>query len=140
MELLLFAGIIALIFGVLSLFSREMLLYLGDALNRPIVSIDDKLKAIRIPLGLVLVVIAGWIISVAFSYPTLWYLHIIGIVILFFGLLYLFVPRWLDHLSRFLDQTMLSTDEILIGLRKAVGIVLMLAAIYIFYSVYLVGR
>lgn len=140
MELLTAAGIIALIFGVLSLFSREMLLYLGTALNRPIVSLDDKLKVIRIPLGLVLVAVAGWIISVAFNYPMLWYLHVVGMLILFFGLLYLFVPRWLDVLSKFLDQTMLTTDEILIGLRKAVGVVLVLAAIYIFYSVYLVSR
>ena len=140
MQLLIAAGIIALVFGILAVFSREMLMYLGSSLNKPIAYIDDKLQGIRIPLGLVLAVIGGWIISVAFRYPMLWYLHIFGVVILFFGLLYLFVPPWLDVLSKIFDKTLLSTDEMFIGLRKAVGVLLILAAVYIFYSVLLVIR
>ncbi|MFH1347491.1 MAG: hypothetical protein ABIH22_02265 [Candidatus Margulisiibacteriota bacterium] len=140
MEWLITAGIIALILGIFSIFSREMLLNVGAALNKPVVYVDDKLKAVRMPFGVALVVIGGWIISVAFNYPMLWYLHLVGIIILFFGLLYLFVPQWLDVISKFLNQSMLSTDEIIIGTRKTIGVLLILAAIYIFYSVYLMAR
>jgi len=137
MSFLITAGIIALFFGVLSLFSREILLALGTALNRPVIYFDDKLRVIRIPLGLCLTVVGAWIISVAFNYPQLWYLHLVGIIILFFGLLYLFMPEWLVVLSKFLDRVMLTTDELYVGTRKALGVILILAAIYIFYSVYL---
>ena len=140
MEFLIVAGIIALLFGILAVFSREILQKMGAVLNKPVVVVDEKLKAVRIPLGIALVLLGGWIISVAFSYPELWYLHLIGIVVLFFGLLYLFVPQWLDVISRFLNQSMLSTDEIIIGTRKTIGVLLILAAIYIFYSVFLMAN
>jgi hypothetical protein len=138
MEFLTFAGAVALLFGVLSLMSREMLISLGNALNRPIVTIDDRLRSIRVPLGVLLLVVGVWNIMIAFGYPQLWYLHLIGIFILFFGLLYLFVPEWLTVISQFLDQILLSTDELFIGTRKTIGVILLLAAVYIFYSVYLI--
>jgi hypothetical protein len=140
MEFLIFTGVVALFFGAISLMSREMLVSLGNALNRPIVSIDDKLRTIRVPLGVILLVVGVWNIMIAFGYPELWYLHLIGIFILFFGLLYLFVPEWLVVISRFLDQVMLSTDELYIGTRKTIGVVLLLAAVYIFYSVFLISK
>jgi hypothetical protein len=88
----------------------------------------------------VLVVIGGWLISVAFGYPSLWYLHIMGVIVLFFGLLYLFLPDWLDWLSSVLDRILLSTDEAVIAARKSLGIILVISAIYVFYSAYLVLR
>ncbi len=140
MSFLITAGVIALFFGILSLFSREILLALGAALNKPVIYFDDKLKAVRIPLGLLMTGAGVWIISVAFNYPELWYLHLIGIVIVFFGLLYLFIPEWVAALSKFLDQVMLTTDELYVGTRKALGVILVLAAVYIFYSVYLMVK
>lgn len=140
MEFLTVAGIIALLFGFIAVFSREVLQKLGGALNKPVVVVDERLRVVRIPLGIALILLGGWIISVAFSYPALWYLHLIGIVVLFFGLLYLFVPQWLEVISKFLNQSMLSTDEIIIGTRKTIGVLLILAAIYIFYSVFLIAR
>lgn len=139
MGFLITAGVISLIFGMISLLSREILLVLGSALNKPILYFDDKLKVIRVPIGLLLTGLGVWIISVAFNYPELWYLHLIGILILFFGLLYLFIPEWITVLSRFLDQVMLTTDELFIGTRKALGVIMILAAIYIFYSAYLMA-
>ena len=88
-EWLVTAGVILLIFGFLLIFSRNALVVLGAILNAPVATIDEKLKSYRILAGVVLVVIGGWLISVAFGYPSLWYLHIMGVIVLFFGLLYL---------------------------------------------------
>ena len=137
MGLLVGIGGLLLIFGGLFLFSREALLALSAFLNKPLAYVDRGLGAYRMLVGIVLVIIGGWVISVAFSYPELWYLHIIGALVLFFGLLYLFLPGWLDRLSKILDQTLLSTDEAVIGARKSLGIILMVVAIYVFYSAYL---
>lgn len=137
MEWLITLGIILLIFGLIFIFSRNILLALGSFLNQPVASIDKRIKSYRILAGVILVIIGGWVISVAFGYPELWYLHIIGVLILFFGLLYLFLPDWLDWLSTVLDQILLSTDEAVIAARKSLGIILIIAAIYVFYSVYI---
>ncbi|MGB9613810.1 MAG: hypothetical protein ACPL4K_06550, partial [Candidatus Margulisiibacteriota bacterium] len=60
----------------------------------------------------------------------------IGWLALICGLLYLFVPGWLEALSKACNQVILSTDEVVIGSRVVVGIILLLAAIYIFFSAY----
>ena len=140
MSLLITTGIIALFFGIIAIFSRELLQYLGHNLNKPVVYLDDKLQALRLPVGLVLALAGLWLVSVAFRYGELWPLHLVGIIALFFGLCYLFVPQWLELLRKFLDQTLLAADEILVGARKAVGVFLILAAIYIFVSLLLMGR
>ena len=139
-EWLVTAGVILLIFGFLLIFSRNALVVLGSILNAPVATIDEKVKSYRILAGVVLVVIGGWLISVAFGYPSLWYLHIMGVIVLFFGLLYLFLPEWLDWLSSVLDRILLSTDEAVIAARKSLGIILIISSIYVFYSAYLVLR
>lgn len=140
MSWLIVIGVLLLVFGALFIFSREMLLAMGAFLNKPVGYIDSKLSAYRMLVGIVLVIVGGWVISVAFRYPELWYLHLIGAVVLFFGLLYLFLPGWLDWLSKILDQILLSTDEAVIGARKSLGIILIVVAIYVFYSAYLMLR
>lgn len=132
------AGIVSLLAGVLFLFSSETPNNLGELLNKPVAYIDNALSAVRIPAGIVLVIIGGWIISVGFNYPMLWYLHLFGALIIFFGLLYLFLPQWLVLLSRLADQSLFSTDELVLGTRKSFGIILIIVAIYIFYVAFLV--
>lgn len=140
MEWLVTAGIISLLVGAMLLFSSETLRQWGKILNRPLAFIDGSLAGIRIPAGIVLVIIGGWISSVAFSYTALWYLHLIGAVILFFGLLYLFLPQWLTLLSQICDQLLLSTDELVMGTRKSFGVILIVVAVYIFYAAYLAAK
>jgi hypothetical protein len=140
MEWLILIGIMALIFGLIFIASHEVLVLLGDSLNRPVAYIDEKLKSVRVISGIIQVIIGGWVISVAFAYPELWYLHLIGVTILFFVLLYLFLPEWLDWLSQVLNQLLLSTDEMVVGARKSLGIILIVGSVYIFYSAYLMNR
>ena len=139
-EWLVTLGGFLLVFGLLFIFSRRALLALGALLNKPVATVDEKLRSYRVLVGVVLAVIGGWLISVAFGYPELWYLHLVGILILFFGLLYLFLPAWLDWISTVLDQILLSTDDAVIAARKSLGIILVISAIYVFYSAYLVLR
>ncbi len=140
MEWLIFAGIVSLAFGVVLLSSRRVLLSLVTVLNKSLEFVDGKIKPFRIVLGIILVVIGGWVILVAFGYPGLWYLHPIGALILFFGLLYLFLPDWLEVSSKLSDRILLSTDEIIVGARKTFGILFIIIALYILYSAYLMLR
>ncbi|MCU0640537.1 MAG: hypothetical protein MUC35_00425 [Candidatus Margulisbacteria bacterium] len=140
MEWLIVAGIVSLLSGVLLVFSSETLKKLGDLLNTPLGQIDGVLLAARIPAGIALVIVGGWIISVAFAYPELWYLHLVGGLLLAFGLLYLFLAQWLTVLSQLCDQLLLSTDDLVLGTRKSFGVVLIVIALYIFYAAYLSAR
>ncbi|MBI5078865.1 hypothetical protein HZB08_02465 [Candidatus Saganbacteria bacterium] len=140
MEWLVAIGVVCLLAGALFLSSGGMLHKVGDVLNRPIVFVDSKINSIRIPVGIVLVIIGGWIMSVGFSYPVLWYLHIIGVLALFFGLLYLFLPQWVMVISKVSDQLLFSTDELILGARKSLGVVLLIIAVYSFYAAYLTAK
>jgi hypothetical protein len=139
MEWLITSGIVSLLAG-LFLLAGERFRRLGDLLNKPVAYIDSALGAARIPVGIVLVIAGGWVISVAFSYPVLWYLHVIGIAVLFFGLLYLFLPQWLAVFSQAADRILFTADEVVLGARKGVGVVLIVVAIYIFYVAYLMVK
>lgn len=50
-----------------------------------------------VPTGFFLITSGGWIISVGVNYPMLWGLHLVGALILFFGLLYLFFMDKTPH-------------------------------------------
>jgi hypothetical protein len=137
MEWLIVSGVVSLLAG-LFLLTGEALLKLGEWLYRPVAYIDDVISSISRPAGIFLVIVGGWIISVAFSYAELWYLHIVGALILFFGLLYLFLPDWLSGLSWVVDGLILSGDDLVLGVRRLVGIILLIISFYIFYATLLV--
>ncbi len=134
------AGILSLLAGASLLFFGKVSRGFWNTVNRPVAYIDGILAGIRIPAGIALVITGGWLISVAFNYPELWYLHLVGVLALFFGLLYLFLPQWLATLSTAADRLLFSTDELVLGTRKSFGIILILVALYIFYAVYLLVK
>lgn len=134
------AGIFTLLGGLLLLFFGEKSRGFWNIINSPIAYVDSVLAGVRVPVGIVLVIVGGWVISVAFNYPELWFLHIIGILALFFGMLYLFLPQWLVVFSTAADRLLFSTDEVVLGTRKSFGIILVLMAVYIFYAVYLLAK
>ena len=138
MEWLITSGIISLFFGLLLLFSKNALLFLGGFFNRPVVIIDDLVKNVRVPAGLVLTLTGLWIIYSAFCCIELWFLHLAGVLVLFFGLLYLFWPQWLEWSSSVADRLLFTTDVFVVGFRKGLGITLIVVAVYLFYSAYLI--
>jgi hypothetical protein len=139
MAWLIIIGIFSLIFGMILLFPLGAIRMLDAFLNKPLVYLDQKLRSARLLSGIALVIIGGWIIWVAANYRELWFLNIIGIILVFFGLLYLFLPGWLDQISVVMDKTLLSPDEMVISIRRSLGIIFIIIAIYIFYSAYLMA-
>jgi len=142
MSLLVFTGLVSLLFGVLFLMAPETLGRWNEVGNRTIMVLDEKLSPLRTWVGAVLLIAGGFIIWAAFPYSTeLWYLHIIGAIVLFFGLLFIAFPHGLKNLSRIFDTVLLSTDEMILGVRKTLGILLLIAGAYIIYaSVYTSGK
>src|SRR3989338_8792927 len=121
MELLMAAGICSLLLALILLFSDGWFYKVGRIFDRSLIYIDEKLDQIRFFTGFVLIVGGGCILSVAFSYPMILCLHILGSVVLFFGLLYLFLPHWLRFFSKVSDRAIFSTDELVLGARKVFG-------------------
>jgi hypothetical protein len=133
---MIFAGICALLFGVLFLMSPDLLGKVGDVANRTVLVLDDKISSMRIAAGVVLIAVGLWMLFMALPYGELWYLNIIAAISMFFGLLFVAVPNGLTSLSNVCNTVMLSTDEIVMAVRKTVGILLIIGGIYMLYAVY----
>jgi len=134
------AGVISLVMGVLLLFPKEVLRGLLGWLEKPVLMVDELVNSVRIPVGIVLVIIGGWVVSVAFSYPELWYLHVIGVVVVFFGLINLFLPQWASVFSKVADRLVFSTDEMVLGLNRTAGIILVICGLYILLITSVFGK
>jgi hypothetical protein len=106
-------------------------------LNKPVLFLDGVVNSVKIPAGIVLVIIGGWLVSVALGYPALWVLGAAGVLLVLFGLIYLFQPNWLVPLSKISDKFIFSTDDFVLGARKSIGIILIVCSLYIFFAVYL---
>jgi len=131
-------GIIALVFGFLFIFSKEILFLVSLIMERPLASIEPRISSIRGIAGGILVLIALWILYTAVRIVGPWYLYLAGLIILLFGLLYLFIPRWVDQMSKFTNRVVFATDEVIVGGRRSIGIVLLILALYFFYTAFLV--
>ena len=71
-----------------------------------------------------------------FPFGSLWYLNIVAFIALFFGLLFLFFPNGLKFLSDISNTMLVSTDDMVMGARKTIGVLLIILSIYIFYAAY----
>jgi hypothetical protein len=129
-----FCAIVSLVFGILFLSSPELLGSWGKVLNVALFALNGQTMRYRFWIGLVLLVIAGWVFFVGLQ-TAAWYLTATWIVALVFALLYLLVPHWLSWLSKASNAMLLSTDELAIGGRKVIGVLLLIAAAYIFYGI-----
>ncbi|MFA4905301.1 MAG: hypothetical protein WC645_02235 [Candidatus Margulisiibacteriota bacterium] len=139
MEYLITSAVLSLLFGMLFLLSPEILGRLGEIGNRTIMVLDEKLTNLHLVTGLALLILGGFIIWAILPYGALWYLHSIGLISLFFGFLYLAAPKGLKTLSTIFNVVLLSTDEVVLAVRKTAGITLLVAGIYILYSIYYLG-
>ncbi|MFC1568457.1 hypothetical protein ACFL37_02020 [Candidatus Margulisiibacteriota bacterium] len=139
MTYLLVSGIVSLLFGALFLLSPALLGSLGQALNRVIMFLDQKLESLKLWIGLLLLAVGAWLLYVVANYAELAYLTPVWIVCLAFGLLFLFFPQWLAWLSNVSNRVVFSTDDVVMGSRKIFGIILLIFSIYIFYGLFLLG-
>ncbi len=135
MDYLWFCALISLVFGLLFLASPELLGMLGNVFNAALFVLNGQTMRFRVWIGIVLLVIAAWLFFVALQSPA-WYLTAVWIVALAFGLLYLLLPGWLNWLSKASNAMLLSTDELALGWRRVIGVVLVVAGAYIFYGIF----
>ena len=136
MEYLLTAAVIALLFGLVFLFTPALLLKLGELFNRVVVYLDERLQPLKMAIGVLLLLLSGWLLYTVARYPELAYLNALWVVTLAFGLLFLFFPGWLKWLSAVSDKVVLSTDDVVIGSRKIIGVLLLISSLYIFLGAY----
>jgi hypothetical protein len=131
-------AIISLVFGLLLIFTPKLLLNIGNVANSVVLYLDEKLQPMRVVVGIFLVLVAAWLIYVVVKYPELSYLNALWLISLGFGLMFLFFPNWLSWLSNVSNKVVFSTDDVVIGARKIIGVVLVIASVYIFYGAYIV--
>ncbi|MEE8637516.1 MAG: hypothetical protein V3T21_00565 [Candidatus Margulisiibacteriota bacterium] len=131
-------GSIILVFAVILLFAAKFLGKLGEVCNRVVLYLDEKLQPIKVWIGLLLIAVGGWLLYVVANYPELGYLTSIWIICLLFGLLFLVLPNWLSWLSNLSNKIIFSTDEVVMGSRNIIGIVVLIISIYVFYAAYAV--
>lgn len=128
------AAVLSLLFGLLLLLSGEKLKQLSAVFNQPVAYIDTAFIAARIPVGLSLIMAGGWLISVAAGYPALWLLAPAGALAVGFGLLFFFLPGALNSLAKSTDTLFFPADDFSPGARRGLGIILIIAAVYIFFA------
>ena len=136
MSYLFFCALVSLIFGLLFLVSPEVLGTMGSVFNAGLFTLDSLIMRYRLWLGIVLLAIAAWIFYVGLQFAV-WYIIASWMVALGFGLLFLFLPGWLPWLSKASNAMLVSTDEIILGWRRVIGIGLIVSSIYIFYGIFL---
>ena len=136
MYYLLFSGIVAIVFGLIFLLSVKVLGKFGETGNKTLLVLHEKLSPIRFVVGSILLALGFWILISFFPYPEFWYINIIAALAIFFGLLFLVSPRSLEVLSNIFNTVLLSTDEVVLTIKKIAGIVLLIAGSYILYNFY----
>jgi hypothetical protein len=137
---LIVSGLVSLLFGFIFLFTPAFLGGFGQILNRVVLFLDERLEPAKKWLGLLLLAAGAWLLYVVANYPELSYLTSVWIICLAFGLLFLFFSHWLTWLSNISNRVVFSTDEVIMGSRKILGIILLIVSIYIFYAVYILAK
>lgn len=130
---LVISGLTSLIFGVLFLLAPENFWQaVARMFNKPVLYVESGLRAYHFPAGFLFLILGAWLIFLVLSDPGLWYFHLIGVAFVVVGLLYIFAPDWLLWLSTMSGKEVITFDQIAIGSRISLGIVLILVSIYIF--------
>ena len=131
MTYMMISGLVALLFGLLLLVSPKFLETIGEALNVTVVNVDSFLRQSRMTVGILFLVAAAWVLYVVLNYPGIYQLHLIWILALVFGLLYMFYPKWLEEVSRFFNVKVFPTDKYVMDYGKMVGLLTLLAGAFI---------
>ncbi|OGC23668.1 hypothetical protein A2291_04115 [candidate division WOR-1 bacterium RIFOXYB2_FULL_42_35] len=136
MSYIIIAGLVSLFFGLFLVLSPNVVGSLDKFFGKIIISVDEKLDPIKPWIGCLLLLIGAWIMYVALQYPDS-YLTTTWLICLIFGLLFLFLPKWLAWLSKIANTVLFSTHESVMSVRKIIGVALIVVGIYIFYANFL---
>ncbi len=135
--ILIVTGIISLIFGLILILTPKFLAKISVLFDRIVFKLDEKLESYKFSLGVILVMVAIWMIYMSFRYPSMARLmQVFWITALVFGLLYMFFPKWLSILSDVSDREVFVINGYIRGYSKVIGIILVFASIYMFCTAF----
>lgn len=139
MGYLIAAGVIVLVVGLLLVLFKGFCEGTCKGLDKVVLVLDDVLNPFRILVGLILLLIGGWILYLAaMVVPEFGWLHPIWVILVLFGLIFLLSPHWLARISKVANKSIFSTEELVRRSGRIIGIIFILAGLYIFYTVYLI--
>ncbi|KPJ67961.1 hypothetical protein AMJ44_07015 [candidate division WOR-1 bacterium DG_54_3] len=138
---LLISGITSLIFGILFLIAPTGFWErIGNFFNKPVLFVESQLRAYNFAAGFIFLILGTWLIFLALEDSQIWFLYVIGAAFVIFGLLYIFTPNWLVRFSNLSGRVIITFDQIAIASRTSLGVVLILAAVYIFFKLFVALR
>jgi hypothetical protein len=140
-EYLVVAGMVALVFGAILLFTPSFFQSICLVCDRLLFNLDDTLQPYKNSIGIVLLLVAGWLFYMALRYPAVaLMIHPIWIIVLVFALLYIFLPNWLVRISEVTNRNVFPTDKYIMGACRVAGTVLLIMSVYIFHAAYILSR
>ncbi|MFH1684014.1 MAG: hypothetical protein ABIA67_03945 [Candidatus Margulisiibacteriota bacterium] len=130
MWFVLLIGVANLVCGVIMLFSPKTMISVSKLFDRRIPLDQWLLTSFRGWAGIVLVFLAAWMISFLLFYPELRLFFLLACaVFLFFGIIFIFFPKFLNWLSHLLNRVVFSTDQFVMGACRACGTIFVIIGI-----------
>jgi len=129
--LIITSGVVAVIFGLIMLFSPGFFQSLTDKFNRLVMNSNMFLLSHRIIFGIFMLLAAAWILLCIYKSPQFFLLYIVLAIAFIFGVLFIFFPGTLETLSNYSDVVVFPTDKYVTKYSRALGAVLVIAGIYI---------
>ncbi len=136
MSYLMILGLAVLIAGIFLFFFPNLYERFSKVLDRVVFVLDDVLHPYRILAGLFLLAVGGWMLYLTIVYSEYVGLHPVWFILMVFGLLFIFLPHWLASISDWANKTIYRTDQLVKRACKSVGLVLILAGIFVLYRVF----
>ena len=131
MIIILTIGIISAIFGLLMIFSPDLILKVERQANRLFMTDTAFLKN-RIPIGILMLIVSIFLLYTYTAEPALVIL-VTGIIAAIFGVLLIFSPNTILTIERRANKLYM-TDAFFLKHRHLIGVFLIVASIYMIYT------
>jgi hypothetical protein len=132
------AGVIALVFSLFLLISPNVIKQTASNLfDGMTFSLEEKIEPYRIVTGITLIIASFLMLYYIANVQSLLYFYPIWILVLVYGVLYVFFPTWLKWLTGVMNINVLQIDGFVMKFRKSFGIIILCTSLYIFYVTYL---
>jgi uncharacterized protein YjeT (DUF2065 family) len=131
MWLLLLSGIVGLLLGLFLLFLPLLTNLISRFTEQP----NEETSALlsRVLVGLAQIVIGFILFYTGVIYPNIWALQYIGLMIMVFGTVFLFLPGLINKINEWGNMVITSETESGIWQRIIYGLLLLAIGIYIVY-------
>tara|TARA_B100000003_G_scaffold199342_1_gene205104 strand:- start:65 stop:487 length:423 start_codon:yes stop_codon:yes gene_type:complete len=131
MIIILSIGVISAVFGLLMIFSPDLILKVERQANRLFMTDTAFLKN-RIPIGIIMLFVSVFLLYTYTTEPALVIL-VTGIIAAIFGLLLIFSPNTILTVERRANKLYM-TDAFFLRNRYLIGFILIISSIYMIYT------